>query len=362
MACCRCNSSGQCRNCVCVKNKKTCTNCLPSKRNHCHNRHNQREDQQPVTNEISEATQDHDHIPDWSEQLSAMEGNPAIPPLLTFEKMSNSEFKWGTVEDSASFIASVEDAYKEIVFWRQNQFMLSTGKAGEAFICELAKCLSYMVKAPPLERIALKCAMILPSLILQKPHSRSRSADHVKAVHRRMQRWKNGEILDLLHEGRTIQQRLPERSQKSDEKFVKVFTSLMFRGKVRAAIRLLNKQANSAGILSLNDLVEERDTPKSVRDILREKHPDGEPAHQDAILASANVNCPDVHPVIFESIDALAIKQAALRVTGAAGPSGTDAQAWKHFVTAFGAASDDLCSALACMARRIATSHVDPED
>ena len=31
------------------------------------------------------------------------------------------------------------------------------------------------------------------------------------------------------------------------------------------------------------------------------------------------------------------------------------------FVTAFGAASDDLCSALARMARRIATSHVDPE-
>ena len=103
----------------------------------------------------------------------------------------------------------------------------------------------------------------------------------------------------------------------------------------------------------MDDLVEERDTPKSVRDILREKHPDSEPAHQDAILASANVNCPDVHPVIFESIDALAIKQAALRVTGAAGPSGADAQAWKRFVTAFGAASDDLCSA--------ATLHVDPE-
>ena len=60
------------------------------------------------------------------------------------------------------------------------------------------------------------------------------------------------------------------------------------------------------------------------------------------------------------SIDALPIKRPAFRVNGAAGPSGADVQAWKRFVTSFGAASDDLCSALACVARKIATSNVDP--
>ena len=64
--------------------------------------------------------------------------------------------------------------------------------------------------------------------------------------------------------------------------------------------------------------------------------------------------------MIFDSIDALSIKQAALRANGAAGPSGADAQAWKRFATSFGVASDDLCSALACVARKIATLNVDP--
>ena len=68
----------------------------------------------------------------------------------------------------------------------------------------------------------------------------------------------------------------------------------------------------------------------------------------------------EVHPLIFDSIDALSIKQAALCVNGAAGPSGADTQAWKRFATYFGAASDDLCSALASVARKIATSNVDP--
>ena len=42
-------------------------------------------------------------------------------------------------------------------------------------------------------------------------------------------------------------------------------------------------------------------------------------------------------------------------MNGAAGPSGADAQAWKRVVTSLGVASDDLCSLLTCVARKIAT-------
>ena len=37
MACCKCNKSGFCRSCACVKARKTCTNCLPMKRAKCAN-------------------------------------------------------------------------------------------------------------------------------------------------------------------------------------------------------------------------------------------------------------------------------------------------------------------------------------
>ena len=226
-----------------MKTQKSCTNCLPSRLNQCQNQRLKDRQSQSVTNDDGETIRDEAYRKE------------TVQALPSFVKMSSSAFKWGADEDTAAFVANIDEAYKEVVHWRQNLFMLPSGREGQAFICELAKMFRFYGESSPLERIALKCAMILPSLILQKPHPRSRSADHVKAIHRRLQKWKNGEIIDLLQEGCTIQQRLPQRRQADDEKLENVFTSLMFRGKVRDAVRLLNKQANGAGVLSLDDQV-----------------------------------------------------------------------------------------------------------
>ena len=85
------------------------------------------------------------------------------------------------------------------------------------------------------------------------------------------------------------------------------------------------------------------------------------PLQRDAILSEGDILCSDFHPVMFESNDAPGIKQAALQVNGATGPSGADAKTWKRFISSFGAASDDLCNALACMTRKVTTAHVDPK-
>ena len=37
MPCCRCNRSGRCRNCSCVKAGSTCQNCLPQRLGNCSN-------------------------------------------------------------------------------------------------------------------------------------------------------------------------------------------------------------------------------------------------------------------------------------------------------------------------------------
>ena len=39
-SCCKCNGSGACKNCSCVKAGNACSNCLPSRRNGCHNPRN----------------------------------------------------------------------------------------------------------------------------------------------------------------------------------------------------------------------------------------------------------------------------------------------------------------------------------
>ena len=55
------------------------------------------------------------------------------------------------------------------------------------------------------------------------------------------------------------------------------------------------------------------------------------------------------------------IRSTVLHVDGAAGPSGLDAHSWRHLCTSFHNASSDLCCSLALVARKTATTFVDPE-
>ena len=63
-----------------------------------------------------------------------------IPPLPDAVISPRVDFKWHSdLEiDSKTFIMNVNQAYSEIVHWRQNMFMLPSGKDGQAFVFELA--------------------------------------------------------------------------------------------------------------------------------------------------------------------------------------------------------------------------------
>ena len=132
----------------------------------------------------------------------------------------------------------------------------------------------------------------------------------------------------------------------------------MFAGKTKAALDLLS-QAQKGGVLHLNDPSDPNnpDSP-SVRETLNSKHPQGQPTYVECITSTAPQ---DVHPVIFKSIDTNAIRSAALRTTGSAGPSGLDAHEWRRLCTAFKSASIDLCISIALVAKRLCTSYVDPK-
>ena len=127
-------------------------------------------------------------------------------------------------------------------------------------------------------------------------------------------------------------------------------------GKTKAALDLLS-QAQKGGVLHLNDDPNNPVFP-TVRDILKSKHPRGQYAHAECIIPSTTQ---DVHPVVFDSIDANAIRSTALQTTGSAGPSGLDAHEWRRLCTAFKGASTDLCNSLALVAKRLCTSYVDPK-
>ena len=89
------------------------------------------------------------------------------------------------------------------------------------------------------------------------------------------------------------------------------------------------------------------------------KHPPQEPPKPSAIIPPG-VSVIEPHPVIFDRIDNQLIRSTALKMDGAAGPSGLDASAWKRLCTSFKTASSDLCHALASVARRMCTTLLDP--
>ena len=108
--------------------------------------------------------------------------------------------------------------------------------------------------------------MILPALLLQKPSKTSKAKDHGNKLEIRFQLWKDGNILDLLREGRTIEERLrnPKSENKRDK--AKKFSNLMMHGKINAAVEMLSNW--STGIHSVDDKVLKQ---------LQNKHPHPSP-------------------------------------------------------------------------------------
>ena len=60
--------------------------------------------------------------------------------------------------------------------------------------------------------------------------------------------------MDLVNEGRTLQQRLPKGSDPKHDnmKLARSFSNLMFAGKCKAALDLLSN-ANNSGLLHMDD-------------------------------------------------------------------------------------------------------------
>ena len=171
-----------------------------------------------------------------------------------------------------------------------------------------------------MELIALKAAMAPPSLVLQKPHPKSKAKDHTSHLTRRLELWAKGDIAALIVECRTIQHQLIEGARtntpKSESQTARTFAKLMFEAKVRAALQLITQNPYN-GALHLN---------AEVKDALLSKHPSKQPAVPEAIL-TLDSPTQSLHPVRFGAIDGTLIRETALRTDGAAGPSGLDAPA-----------------------------------
>jgi len=323
-----------------------------------------------VTSRLDDSTElstvDSASIPSDATPISICEDSTrpdeGVPELPLFTEISPASFLWNNTIEGSDFVDVVTMAYDEVAHWKKNLFIVPFGKVGKEFVQELSRLFRSYGEKTSLECIAFKAAMLFCGLLLQKPHRTSSSKDFINCLQRRLPLWKQGNIDELLCEGRTIQHRLLTTVPNVDrsERLTRSFVSHMLRGNVRAALALLDTMDHPGAPLHLSDPVSP-DTPSwTVLDELKAKHPCGQPACKEALLPpSATVS--SFHPVIFDALDGAAIRSAALRTKGAAGPSGVDAFCWRRLCTSFHRASDDLCASLALVARRLCTDMVDPK-
>lgn len=278
----------------------------------------------------------------------------ALPDFAQLQRGDSENFSWGNL-DGPCFVHVITAAYAEIVHWRRNIFLVPSGRAGKSFVSELTKLIAAYANASALEGIALKAAMVMQTLLLQKPFSSAKARDHAECLERRLNAWRQGDVDGLIREGRTIQAHLQKpRRDTSEASITRAFTHLMMVGRVKAALRLVTERAGG-GVLHLDQKIGDQ----TVRDVLKSKHPPGVGV-ADSALVSLSDGYPIHHSVLFARLTGATIRSAALRTEGSAGPSGVDAAGWRRLCTAFHGASKGLCDAVAALARRICTSYVDP--
>ena len=86
-----------------------------------------------------------------------------------------------------------------------------------------------------MEFIALKVAIVLLALCLQKPGPKLKSKDHQDCLAKRLVLWKKGEVDIILHEGRIIQRHLGNSRRATDPpNRAKISANLVMTGQVNS--------------------------------------------------------------------------------------------------------------------------------
>ena len=110
----------------------------------------------------------------------------------------------------------IENAYDEISKWRKNTFLVPFRKTGKEFIDIWKELTNKWKNGSEMGFIALKVAIVLLALRIQKPGAKSKLKDHQDCLAKCPVLWKKSEVHTILREGRMIQRRLRNSRRVTD--------------------------------------------------------------------------------------------------------------------------------------------------
>jgi hypothetical protein len=241
--------------------------------------------------------------------------------------------------------------WKRMVQIAPTHYDAPKGKVGRRFIATLARefqgirSRSWNSERP----------LVFVSVILQKTPGVRRAKDIRRRLTNRMDLWERGFYATLVDDteaevnNKPVARRLPD-----DETKARAFNARVCSGRIRAAVRTITRR-EGGGVLEPDAKCTK--TGKPVIDVLRSKHP-----------AMREPKAEDIGTRVFEPYDALpqqiplditidVVEAVASKISGAAGPGGTDAVALQSWLLRFGAESERLRAEMADLTLWLSNSH-----
>ena len=171
----------------------------------------------------------------------------------------------------------INSMYEEIIYLKiYNIFEPSQSNTLGQLVKEMTNLITHYNVDAPINKLALKIIMIMPSLLLQKLHPKAKAQENNKAFKRRMKLWADGKFEELMSEDKAIQKRLDnnQHKQRGETDKARLFRLKMEHGQIRQAARLLEHE-ESGGLVLLNEEILRK---------LKEKHPGRARATAEALL------------------------------------------------------------------------------
>uniref|UniRef100_A0A1X7UF79 Tesmin/TSO1-like CXC domain-containing protein n=1 Tax=Amphimedon queenslandica TaxID=400682 RepID=A0A1X7UF79_AMPQE len=306
--CCQCQKTGVCKSCSCVKEGRICTNCYPLRDNHCYN-------QPPASNSVLSSSSDEDldthvdvshcdsdsvpslsHSPQWSVTGASTMMTPASDevPLSQQELDSLMIEAYGPdalCTTTPNCNSDWRSRWLSVTQLSGSHYSLPRGPIGRRYVSLLTDEIKFLAqKQHSSERLIL-----FTSVMLQRDKMVKKAGDIKRIIDKRLFMWLR-EDFDVLVQGAIRCDRHFQLSTKnkhlSPDHITKVFTRLIFQGKVRAAMRWLSGESRG-NMLRPDDFVKQRlddvCSTISVIDALKLKHPSPRLPFRSSLLLDSSL-------------------------------------------------------------------------
>jgi hypothetical protein len=233
-------------------------------------------------------------------------------------------------------------------------YSVPQGRVGRRFVATLAaefqgvKARSWNSERP----------LVFAAVVLQTAPGVKRARDIRKRLTQRMDLWDQGRFIALVDDTvAEVQSRHGSHPAPDDEARARAFNAKVLSGRLRPAVRALTNR-DQGGVLQPDDVCSK--TGRPVLEVLRGKHPamrDPDPDLTDPDRGSFEAYAEETPTPVPVVITGEVVEQVASRLSGGAGPGGTDAVDLRNWLLRFGAESESLRDALAVIAEWLANEH-----